>query len=56
MQARVELRSQTDGAVELCFGTRRLRLHKHYERGVFSLGSDQRILFTGTDGKSYPAA
>jgi uncharacterized protein (DUF342 family) len=53
--AQLEVGVETEGAVELSFGATRLTLRKEYSRGTFSINQDARIVFTGPDGKAYPA-
>jgi len=54
-QARIEVQVRTEGAVVLGFGVRRQPLQHHYARGMFSLNREARIVFTASDGYSYPA-
>ena len=56
LSARLEVGVTTSGAVDLTCGMTRLLLRKEYGKGAFSLDRDGRLVFTGPDGKAYPAA
>lgn len=56
LSARLQVGVQTSGAVQITFGSTRLALRKDYKAGSFSIDRDAKIVFTGPDGKAYPAA
>lgn len=56
LSARLEVGVETEGSVDLTFGTQRLVLRKAYARGQFSIDREGRAVFTGPDGKAFPAA
>ena len=56
LAARLEVGVGTSGAVDVTCGTVRMLLRKEYGKGSFSLDKDGKLVFTGPDGRAYPAA
>jgi hypothetical protein len=54
--AKLEVGLNTEGMVELAFGSKKLRLRKEYKNGTFSLDAETRIVFTDPSGQAFPAA
>jgi uncharacterized protein len=52
--ARVELGVETAGAVEMAFGSKKLRLRKEFRKGTFSVDKDARVVFTDPSGQAVP--
>jgi uncharacterized protein (DUF342 family) len=52
--AKLEIRNQTQGNIELTLGTKRSTLRKEYGRGFFGMDRAGVMVFTTPDGKSAP--
>ncbi len=55
LSAKLHIGVETSGAVIVTFGIHRMALRKEYGPGTLSINRDARIVFTGPDGKAYPA-
>ena len=52
--AKVELGVETQGTVDMAFGSKKLRLRKQYQKGTFSVDKDSRVVFTDPSGQATP--
>jgi uncharacterized protein (DUF342 family) len=55
LSAKLQIGVETSGSVVVTFGVTRLALRKEYGPGSLSIDRDAKIVFTGPDGKAYPA-
>ncbi len=55
LSARLHIGVETNGPVTVTFGATRLILRKQFGPGTLSIDRDAKIVFTGPDGKSFPA-
>jgi uncharacterized protein (DUF342 family) len=55
LSAKLQIGVETDGAVTVTFGVNRMALRKQYGPGTLSIDREAKIVFTGPDGKAYPA-
>jgi uncharacterized protein (DUF342 family) len=55
LSAKLQIGVETSGSVVVTFGITRLALRKEYGPGSLSIDRDAKIVFTGPDGKAYPA-
>ena len=45
---------ETQGTVDMAFGSKKLRLRKQYQKGTFSVDKDSRVVFTDPSGQATP--
>jgi uncharacterized protein (DUF342 family) len=55
LSAKLHIGVETSGAVTVTFGVNRMALRKEYGPGTLSIDREAKIVFTGPDGKAYPA-